>query len=219
MEQVGPGIWLNLLGRMFTAQAATVKNRGVARRPIHSTSICRTTITTPNRRLRPGNGLASAVNGWDCNRGEVVTRDAFSQALRQPGPGDGPAVGRQTTIKDRRIFADFQCAPPKSVFGILAVTMNTTSCIIEGPPGSLHARAPGTGNGSPPPASRKGGIEDKDRLTGNLVGAAFLHSSSRALDPQLGTHFVLFNATWDKTEQRWKALQRPACSTPSIMRH
>ena len=54
---------------------------------------------------------------------------------------------------------------------------------------------------------RKGGIEDKDRLTGNLVGAAFMHTSSRALDPQLHTHFVLFNATWDKTEQRWKALQ------------
>jgi len=54
---------------------------------------------------------------------------------------------------------------------------------------------------------RKGGIEDKDRVTGNLVGAAFMHTSSRALDPQLHTHFVLFNATWDKTEQRWKALQ------------
>ena len=34
-----------------------------------------------------------------------------------------------------------------------------------------------------------------------------MHTSSRALDPQLHTHFVLFNATWDKTEQRWKALQ------------
>ncbi len=54
---------------------------------------------------------------------------------------------------------------------------------------------------------RKGGIEDQDRTTGNLVGAAFLHTSSRALDPQLHTHFVLFNCTWDNTEKRWKALQ------------
>ncbi len=54
---------------------------------------------------------------------------------------------------------------------------------------------------------RKGGIEDKDRITGSLVGAAFMHTSSRALDPQLHTHFVVFNATWDRTEQRWKALQ------------
>ena len=42
---------------------------------------------------------------------------------------------------------------------------------------------------------RKGGIEDKDRVTGNLVGAAFMHTSSRALDPELHTHFILFNAT------------------------
>ena len=57
---------------------------------------------------------------------------------------------------------------------------------------------------------RKGGIEDRDRVTGNLVGAAFLHTSSRALDPQLHTHFVLFNGTWDNTEHRWKALQTSA---------
>jgi len=54
---------------------------------------------------------------------------------------------------------------------------------------------------------RKGGVEDKYRITGCLVGSAFMHTSSRALDPQLHTHFVVFNATWDKTEQRWKALQ------------
>ena len=34
-----------------------------------------------------------------------------------------------------------------------------------------------------------------------------MHTTSRALDPQLHTHFVLFNATWDKSERRWKALQ------------
>jgi conjugative relaxase-like TrwC/TraI family protein len=42
---------------------------------------------------------------------------------------------------------------------------------------------------------RKGGIEDKDRVNGNLVGAAFVDTTSRALDPQLHTHFVLFNFT------------------------
>jgi len=53
---------------------------------------------------------------------------------------------------------------------------------------------------------RKNGA-DQDRGTGNLVGASFLHNSSRALDPQLHTHFTLFNCTWDKSEKRWKALQ------------
>jgi hypothetical protein len=46
-----------------------------------------------------------------------------------------------------------------------------------------------------------------DRTTGNVVGAAFVHTTSRALDPQLHTHFVLFNSTWDNKERRWKALQ------------
>src|ERR1019366_6815580 len=53
---------------------------------------------------------------------------------------------------------------------------------------------------------RKDGAME-DRVTGNLIGASFLHTSSRALDPQLHTHFTLFNATLDPVEQRWKALQ------------
>ena len=34
-----------------------------------------------------------------------------------------------------------------------------------------------------------------DRTTGNLVAASFVHDSSRTLDPQLHTHFTVFNAT------------------------
>jgi ATP-dependent exoDNAse (exonuclease V) alpha subunit len=53
---------------------------------------------------------------------------------------------------------------------------------------------------------RKQGSQ-KDRTTGNLVAAAFTHTSSRALDPLLHTHFTVFNATFDEMEQSWKALQ------------
>ena len=146
--------------------------------------------------------------GVGCERlglqpGEVVTRDAFLKLCDNLHPETGQQL-TQTTIKDRRIFFDFQCAPPKSV-SILAVTMNDQRIIEAHKEASTLAlreleRFAAT-------RIRKGGIEDKDRLTGNLVGAAFMHTSSRALDPQLHTHFVLFNATWDKTEQRWKALQ------------
>jgi conjugative relaxase-like TrwC/TraI family protein len=146
--------------------------------------------------------------GVGCERlglrpGEVVTRDAFLKLCDNLDPETGQQL-TLTTIKDRRIFFDFQCAPPKSV-SILAVTMNDQRIIEAHQEASTLAlreleRFAAT-------RIRKGGIEDKDRLTGNLVGAAFMHTSSRALDPQLHTHFVLFNATWDKTEQRWKALQ------------
>ena len=45
------------------------------------------------------------------------------------------------------------------------------------------------------------------RLTGNFVGAMFVHDASRDLDPQLHAHAVLANATWDPERSRWMALQ------------
>ncbi len=45
------------------------------------------------------------------------------------------------------------------------------------------------------------------RLTGNFVGAMFVHDASRDLDPQLHVHAVLANATWDAERSRWMALQ------------
>ncbi len=40
-----------------------------------------------------------------------------------------------------------------------------------------------------------------------MVAALFKHETSGALDPHLHTHCVVFNATHDDTEKRWKALQ------------
>jgi conjugative relaxase-like TrwC/TraI family protein len=45
------------------------------------------------------------------------------------------------------------------------------------------------------------------RLTGNFVGALFIHDTSRDLDPQLHAHIVLANATWDHERKQWLALQ------------
>ena len=53
---------------------------------------------------------------------------------------------------------------------------------------------------------RLGGVQS-DRPTGNFAAALFTHDTSRALDPHLHTHCVIFNATFDPVEQRWKALQ------------
>lgn len=46
-----------------------------------------------------------------------------------------------------------------------------------------------------------------DRTTGNLVLAVYHHDTSRELDPQLHTHAVAGNLTYDGVEGRWKALQ------------
>lgn len=52
---------------------------------------------------------------------------------------------------------------------------------------------------------RKLGANDT-RLTGNLVLAMYQHDTSRELDPQLHTHCVAGNLTYDGAEGRWKAL-------------
>jgi conjugative relaxase-like TrwC/TraI family protein len=55
---------------------------------------------------------------------------------------------------------------------------------------------------------RKGG-KDEDRLTGNMVWAEFIHTTSRPVDghpdPQLHAHVFAFNTTWDEKEAYWKA--------------
>jgi conjugative relaxase-like TrwC/TraI family protein len=56
---------------------------------------------------------------------------------------------------------------------------------------------------------RRGAAVDtrQSRATGNLIGARFTHKESRALDPQLHTHCVIFNVTHDPVENRLKALE------------
>jgi conjugative relaxase-like TrwC/TraI family protein len=104
---------------------------------------------------------------------------------------------------NRRIFYDFTFSPPKSVS--VAALAGADDRILE-----AHARAVRS-------AMRefevfattrvRVGKADCDRSTGNFVAAMFTHDTSRALDPHLHTHCVVFNATFDAIENRWKALQ------------
>ncbi|HEX4121787.1 MAG TPA: MobF family relaxase [Verrucomicrobiae bacterium] len=135
--------------------------------------------------------------------GEVVTRETFLKLCDNRNPETNEQLTPQN-FKGRRIFFDFTCSPPKSV-SILAVTMDDQR-IVE-----AHKEASTIAIQELEQFSaariRKDGIEDRDRTTSNVVGAAFVHTTSRALDPQLHTHFVLFNCTWDAREGRWKAMQ------------
>src|SRR5258708_895169 len=53
--------------------------------------------------------------------------------------------------------------------------------------------------------------QDSDRVTGNMIGAAFRHMRSRPVkgrsDMHLHTHYYLMNATYDEVEGKWKAAQ------------
>jgi len=48
---------------------------------------------------------------------------------------------------------------------------------------------------------------NENRTTGNWIVATYRHDTSRELDPQLHTHAVTANLTYDGVEGRWKALQ------------
>jgi conjugative relaxase-like TrwC/TraI family protein len=101
------------------------------------------------------------------------------------------------------VLHDFNCSAPKSV-SVLAVTFDDERLV------TAHEEATRTEfreleTFAETRVRKQDG--QRDRTTGNLAAAAFTHTSSRALDPQLHTHFTVFNATFDETERRWKALQ------------
>jgi conjugative relaxase-like TrwC/TraI family protein len=150
-----------------------------------------------------GQWLGIGAERLGLKTGGVVTREAFMHLCDNQHPTTGEQLTPQH-FRERRIYFDFVCSPPKSV-SILAVTMNDGRIIQAHKEASQLAMRELESFAAS--RVRKGGIQEQNRTTGNLIGAAFLHTTSRSLDPQLHTHFVLFNATWDKKEGRWKALQ------------
>ena len=104
---------------------------------------------------------------------------------------------------NRRIFFDFTFSPPKSVS--IAGFLGKDERILE-----AHNRAVRLAlrefEAFTAARVRVGGAQS-DRLTGNFAAALFTHDTSRTLDPHLHTHCIVFNATFDAVENRWKALQ------------
>ena len=142
-----------------------------------------------------------------------VNAEAFSRLCENQHPLSGETLTQRLNTKkmdadggtsaNRRIFYDFAFSPPKSV---------SVAALVGGDERILKAHAD---------AVRLALTEfeafattrvrvDKanfDRSTRNFVAATFTHDTSRALDPHLHTHCVVFNATFDPVEKRWKALQ------------
>src|SRR6266540_2935662 len=141
-----------------------------------------------------------------------VRADDFLRLCENQNPATGETLTQRlnTTRKEgdkiaanRRIFYDFTFSPPKSVS--IAGFLGGDERILE-----AHARAVRSAlrefEAFAATRIRAGGAQN-DRLTGNFVSALFTHDTSRALDPHLHTHCIVFNATFDSVEKRWKALQ------------
>ena len=106
-------------------------------------------------------------------------------------------------VANRRVFYDFTLSPPKSVSVAALVVCDEQIT-------AAHASAVRTAMKELERYAATqvhAGRNHCDRTTGNFIAALFQHDTSRALDPHLHTHCIVFNATHDITEQRWKALQ------------
>ena len=153
-------------------------------------------------------GEGAALLGLSGN----VKRDEFLSLCDNLHPSSGERLTqRRNTLRsdgeadvaNRRVFYDFTFSPPKSVS--VAALVSGGDRIV-----AAHASAVKVALAELErfaAARVRGGGSNTDRRTGNIVAALFDHETSRALDPHLHTHCVIFNATHDPDEQRWKALQ------------
>lgn len=111
--------------------------------------------------------------------------------------------GQERESNNRRVFYDFTFSPAKSVS--IAALVGDDARMVE-----AHDQAVTEAlrqlQSFAATRVRKNGAST-DRLTGNIVAAVFQHETSRALDPHLHSHCILFNATFDPVENKWKALQ------------
>ncbi len=151
--------------------------------------------------IRPGQLIGTGAERLGL-MGEV-SREQFHALCENQNPGTGERLTqRQLKEGQRRVFYDFTCSASKSV-SVLAVTLADERLV------TAHEEAARIAfrelETFATTRVRKHGNQ-KDRITGNLAAAAFTHTSSRALDPQLHTHFTVFNATFDESELSWKAL-------------
>jgi conjugative relaxase-like TrwC/TraI family protein len=121
--------------------------------------------------------------------------------LRQRHSADRVADG--TTLAQARHLYDFTISAPKSL-SIMAIlggderlmAAHETAVAEAVEELEMHAATRVRQEGA-----------NGDRITGNLALAIYHHDTSRELDPQIHTHAVAANLTYDGTEGRWKALQ------------
>jgi conjugative relaxase-like TrwC/TraI family protein len=143
----------------------------------------------------------------------AVGAEAFLHLCENRHPASGETLTQRlnTTRMDegsdhtanRRIFYDFTFSPPKSVS--VAALVGADERILEAH--ALAVRSALKEFEAFATTRVRVGKANGDRPTGNFVAALFTHDTSRALDPHLHTHCIVFNATFDAVENRWKALQ------------
>ncbi|GHC56054.1 MobF family relaxase [Roseibacillus persicicus] len=135
--------------------------------------------------------------------GQEVTAQAFdSLAINRH-----PHYGGKLRPRDSKVsFHDFVVSAPKSVSVVALVggderLREAYDHCVEKAFARLESFAARR--------ERKGKFHGSEEYvrTGDTVAAVFKHDASRLLDPQLHTHLVFANLTWDQKTGQWFALQ------------
>jgi conjugative relaxase-like TrwC/TraI family protein len=135
-------------------------------------------------------------------QGQIQAGDKAFEALRQNRLPDGTGKLTPRDSENRVKFFDFQCSAQKSV-SVMAVTLGDTRLLTAHDSaallafGELEKFAARQANTA---------LARVDIRTASVAAASFRHTASRALDPQVHTHFVTANATWDEKAKGWRAL-------------
>jgi conjugative relaxase-like TrwC/TraI family protein len=133
--------------------------------------------------------------------GEIHAGDNSFENLRNNRCPDGDKLTPRDN-PNRVKFFDFQCSAQKSV-SVMAVTLGDTRLL------EAHDAAAKLAFGELERfAARRANtaLTQSNVWTANVIAASFRHTASRALDPQVHTHFVTANATWDEGKRSWLAL-------------
>jgi conjugative relaxase-like TrwC/TraI family protein len=137
-----------------------------------------------------------------CDNLDPRTGQRLTQRLKTTRTVAGDA-GEVHEVANRRVFYDFTFSPPKSVS--IAALVGRDSRIVDAHNCAVVAAVREVERFAATRVRVGGSLSD--RTTANIVCAMFRHETSRALDPHLHSHCILFNATFDPEENRWKALQ------------
>lgn len=145
------------------------------------------------------NGFVKESDFLDlCHNQNPDTQSLLTQRMKTTR-WDGDKMAE---VANRRVFYDFTFSPPKSVSIQTFIAKDNRILDAHNRAIKVAARELQCFAGT----RVHQGKQISERLTGKVVCALFRHDTSRSLDPHLHTHCIMFNATYDPVENRWKAL-------------
>jgi conjugative relaxase-like TrwC/TraI family protein len=138
----------------------------------------------------------------------IVKEEDFNAILNN----QNPITGKQITARNapnRTPAFEFELSVPKSVsLAYVMVSTEEKIKILEAYSNAREKMMELMENRAETRVRKNGVYEN--RVTGNLIYSTYTHGDSRPVDgitdPQLHSHIIIANATYDEKEEKWKAV-------------